>query len=436
MLELKEYVAIQDFSINLDNKNPTYVKKGETLMFDGLNVDVRGEKGSARALSKVIGEWISPVSAPVAAPVGKLARVSRNATGGRVIEHSDYPSDPISGVQNQPSDSVETLLKSYEKTPEVKLVNGKREVTSDLGDARREVQLINDDANEVRKVTAVDGAPVTNKSGVELKSSAESKKAVLSTEGQVAKKTNYSGKEASDSGTKKLAIDYEASGVEVRKTNIKSPAVSKTPVKMETIENEIEVSETSYPANQTTDVGSSTQAQIEQRKVVQKAPAKKAPAKKAPAKKVPVKKAPVKKASATKAPVKNVDNESVAVDEDFINTVVNGAQEAQVVKSNAPAVARGPIVNAAGQEAVVVGKITRDANTRVMSEDGIVSKITVGGSEDMDVGDVQFSSNDNFEEPTATFGSGEDTAFDAMGADEAQIIDSDDLDINDLLSEA
>lgn len=431
MLESKEYVAIQDFSINLDNKNPTYVKRGETLTFDGLTVNVRGEQGSARALSKVIGEWISPISAPVVAPGKKLASASRNATGGRVVEHSDYPSDPVSGVQNQPSDSVETLLKSYDKTPEVKLVNGKREVTSDLDDARREVLLINDDANEVRKVTAVDGAPVTNKSGVELKSHVEGKKSVLSTEGQIAKSTNYSGKEASKSGVKKLAIDYEASGVEVRKTSAKSPAVVKQVVKMETVETDIEVAQISSPAKQTTDVGSSTQAQIEQRKEVQKAPVKKAPVKKAPVKKAPAKKAPVKKVPAKKAPVK----ESDAIDDDFINTVVNNAEETPVVKTKAPTVAKGRVVDAGGQEAVVVGKITRDANSRVVSEDGIVSKVTVGASEDMDVGEVQFSSNNDIDVPEATFGSGGDTVYDALGADEAEVIDSDDLDINDLLSE-
>lgn len=431
MLESREYVAIQDFSINLDGKNPTYLKRGETLTFDGLNVSVRGEKGTARALSKVIGEWISPVSAPAVTPAKKLASASRNATGGRVVEHSDYPSDPVSNVKNPPSDSVETLLKTYERTPEVKLVNGKREVTSDLDDARREVQLINDDANEVRKVTAVDGAPVTNKSGVELKGSVEGKKAVLSTEGQIAKNTNYSGKVASESGVKKLSIDYEASGVEVRKTSAKSPAVVKKAAKMETVETDVEVAQIAHPSKQTTDVGSSTQAQIEQRKEVQKAPVKKAPAKKVPAKKAPVKKAPVKKTPVKSAPVK----ESEAIDEDFINSVVNNAEEIPVAKTNAPAAARGPVVNADGQEAVVVGKITRDSNSRVMTEDGIVSKVTVGGSSDMDAGDVQFSSNNDLEVPEATFGSGEDTAYDALGADEAQVIDSDDLDINDLLSD-
>lgn len=425
MLETKEYVAIQDFSVSLDGKNPTYVKKGETLTFDGLNVIIREERGTARPLSKVIGEWISPIGKPQAVPAKKLASASRNSSGGRVVEHSDYPSDPTVGVMNQPNDSVENLLKSYDRTPPAKLVNGKREVTSDLDDARREVQIINDDANEVRKVTAPDGAPIANKSSVEISKQPENKKIVLSTEGQIAKETNYSGKEVKEATRKKLTIDYESSGIEVRKTSVKKAPVKESETVMQTVATDVEVSETSYPATQTTDVGSSTQAQIEQRKtVVKKAAAKKKTVAK---KKTAVKKKPIAKA------LESSSNES---DDSDLEDIIENAGVTPIL-STKPTVAKGITVESDGQEAVVISKVSRDSRDRVVSEDGIISKVTIGSSEDMDAGDVQFSSNNDFEEPTATFGAGEETAYDILGDDEAKIIDTsdDDIDLNDILSE-
>jgi hypothetical protein len=428
MLELKEYVAIQDFTLSLDNgKTPTYVKRGETLKFDGLNVELRGESGAARSLAKVVGEWISPVGVKVALVGKQLASPSRNATGGRVVEHSDYPSDPIVGVTNPPSDSVTTLIKSYESVPAVKLVNGKREVTSDLEDIKREVTIINDDASVVRKVSANDGAPITNKSGVEMGKVKETRGVVMTPDGDIVKKTNYSGKKASVPERKKLTIDYESSGVEVRKTSTNKPKVASAPTKMETFATDDVVAETSYPATQTTDVGSSTQAQVEQRKTVKKVATKKKS--KSTAKKSTAKKAPVKK-----APVKTVVEASDAVDD-----LIAGAQ---VEAHTRPTVAKGHKIVAEGQEAYVISKVTRDKQSSIQTENGITSRVTVGASEDMDVGEVTFSSTSDYDdEPAVTFGAGESTPYDpteadVFGADEAEIIDSDgDIDLNDLLSE-
>jgi hypothetical protein len=394
MLDLKEYVAIQDFSMSLDNgKTPIYVKKGETLEFDGLNVVFRGETGTARPLAKVIGEWISPIGNKVS-PVrtaGNLARPTRNVTGGRIIEHSDYPSDPEAHVANPPSDSVSTLLKNYDKIPEIKVVNGKREVTSDLDDIRREVTIIDNDAIEARKVTAPDGAPVTNKGGVEIGKEATAKSMVMTREGQVTKETNYSGKEAIDNSPKKLVIDYEASGVVVKKTGVsakQTQVVSEG--SLETVETEVEVGETSYPAQQTTDVGSSTQAYLEQRKSTAKKP-------------VPKKKPASKKG---KPAPKKVAAKPV---------------------STAPTVAKGVVVSSDGQEAVVVSKISRDERVSIKTEDGITSKVTVGAIGEMDTGEVEFSSGSDFEEPGVTISAGGDTPVD--------IIEGDDLDLNSILSD-
>jgi hypothetical protein len=420
MSALKEYVAIQDFTMSLDNgKTPLNVKRGETLEFDGLNVVFRGEQGTARPLVKVVGEWIAPIGIP-AKPVEKqLAVSSRNASGGRIVEHSDYPSDPIAGVKNQHSDNLNNLLKNFDKMPEVKIVNGKREVTGDLEDIKREVTIINEDANEVRKVTANDGAAITNKNSVELGKNSTSKGSVMSQEGQVAKATNYTGKEASTGERKKLTIDYEASGVIVKKTTSRKTIPIKSTNKMETVATDINVGETSYPSIQTTDVGSSTQAQVEQNKTFRKAPVKKGAAKKAPAKRGTTSK-----------------------------TVSSIVPENTKPLSTAPTVAKGAIISTDGQEAVVIGKIKRDSSSKIISEDGIISKVTVGAPEDMSVGEVQFASNNDYDDPGVVISASEDTIFDASDTDdigvnidsmtdEAQVIEAadDDIDLNSLLSE-
>jgi hypothetical protein len=417
MSGLQNYVAIQDFTVSLDNgKTPLYVKKGETLQFDGLNVILRGEQGTARSLAKVVGEWITPNGTSTKPKEKQLASASRNVTGGRVVEHSDYTSDPLVGVTNSPSDSVTDLLKSYEKTPEIKLVNGKKEVTSDLDDIKREVTVINEDANEVRKVSAYEGAPVTNKDSVAIDKSASAKNVLMSHEGNVTKTTNYSGKQASTEERKKLTIDYEASGVEVRKTSATKSTAAKAPVKMSTFATDVEVAQASYPSTQTTDVGSSTQAQVVQNAAVKKAPIKKAPTKKVPTKKAPAKKMPSKVASGTTDTTDSV--------EDLINSA----------PITTPTVAKGVNIITEGQDAVVIGKVTRDSKANVQTEDGITSRVTVGASGDVDAGEVTFSSNNDFDEPTATYSSGEDTPFDASEADVIFATD-DDVDLNDLLSE-
>lgn len=438
MLKSKEYAAAQDFSMSFDNgKTPIYVKKGDTMLFDGLNVVFKGEQGTARSLAKVIGEWIVPIGASTKTGDKVLSTSSRNATAGRILEHSDYPSDPLVGVKNPPSDSVEALLKTYERVPETKLVNGKREVTSDIDDIKKEVTIIHEDASVVRKVTANDGAPITNKNSVEIEDGTH-KKAVLSTDGDIAKKTNYSGKEDEVSGKrKKLTIDYESSGVEVRKTSSTKPKVIKAASKKEVVVMDAEMGETSYPSIQTTEVGSSTQAQVEQSKTTKKTTTKKTTAKKKVAKKKTAKKKAVKKkvVSTTETDVLESIIDSTPIADELIDNVVISDEVLDAPKG------RMPIIELDGQEAVVVSKVTRDIDSGVQTQDGITSRVTVGASEGMDVGEVEFSSNNTFEEPTATFHAGEGTPFDASEVDindraESNTeISSGDIDINDILSE-
>jgi len=404
MSELKKYTAIQDFSMSMDNgKTSIYVKRGETLEFDGLNLVFQGEKGTARSLTKVIGEWLTPSDAVVKVAGKQSAQSPRNATGGRVVEHSDYPSDPVVGIKNPPSDSIHALLKTYDKTPEVKIVNGVREVTSDLDDARKEVRVINSDDDVVRKVSVIEGSPDTNKNSVEIGPDNVKKSTIISREGQVTKETNYSGVTVAPQENKKLTIDYEASGVVFKKTSSDKSSTSKAVEHSTVAENEVEVGQTSYPAKQTTAVGSSTQSQLVSQSAVKKtaAVAKKKPVKKGTTQS-PVKKAPV-------------------------------AQKPAATPVEQKPVFKGTVISTDGQEAVIISKVTRDKASSVQSEDGIISRVTVGASGDIDAGEVQFSSNNDYEDPVAVISSGEDTVADILG--EQSSGDDMELDLNDLLSE-
>jgi len=378
MVKEKNYVAIQDFSLSLDNgKNTLNVKRGETLEFDGLNVIIRGQSGVARPLAKVIGEWIIPSTQKVTKVKNKLARPSRNATAGRVIEHSDFSSDPLNVVQKYQDDSLEELIKNYE-------VPQKTVITDDLSDARKEVKIINDDDREVMKVSAVDKTK-TNTNGVEIEDIEEKEKVLLSQDGMVVKETNYEKKEE-ERKPSRLQVDTESEGKVVRKTSSGKSKKEKIDVstlpESEVIETDVDVTETSYPAVQTTEVGSSTQAHIEGQKTRKK--------------------------------------------------------RAKKVAKSTPKIET--IIDTNGQDASVVRKVSDKASSTVNYDDGIVSKVTVGASGEMEVGEATFSSN-QAEDPEVSITSEGDNLSDLIKEESDDIrvenneVSIDDIDIKDLLSD-
>ena len=79
-----------------------------------------------------------------------------------------------------------------------------------------------------------------------------------------------------------------------------------------------------------------------------------------------------------------------------------------------------------GQEGVVVGKVRKDEDTKTSSE-GFVTKLTVGSTnEDITGLEATVSSGEiDLGDIEATVGSGNAEDISDMGADEAQIIDSD-----------
>lgn len=444
MLKQKEYVAIQDFSLNLDNGKTTInIKVGDHLKFDGLNVSFKEEKGSARSLSKVVGEWIALANKKVRAPDPVLVSGTRNATGGKIIEHSDVPSDPaVATRQKQSSDDLEDLIKESEQPQEVKIVNGKREVVSDMDDIKKEVKVTNNDGNIVRKVTASEEeAPVVNKESIDAKDpDADRKPAVLSMEGSVAKKTNYGTEDKGEEEHKKLELDYESSGVTYKETSYEEKPEEKA--KKGTFKDHNSVSKVSAPKIKSTDVGSSTQAGVEATKTEDnkgKKTSKKATKSKSTKKKgSTTRKTSSKKKSTNKTDVNNQEIVDDSVADIDMSDIIDGPTESEVsqVDDNTENIIvpdkvsqkNKPKVVFEGQDATIVGKVKDKSDQSISREDGITSRITVGAESNsgIEMGEVEFSSNSEMEVPEASFSKSEDTASDIVG---------DDIDVNDILKD-
>jgi hypothetical protein len=374
MSESKLYVAVQNFSLNLDNgKSQLDVKIGEMLSFDGLYVECRGERGQARPLAKVVGDWIKQVSTnvpPIAAQPSTIA-VSRNATGGLVIEDSDPSRDLGTRAQQEDSNSeLKRLLGSYDKAQSV--IDTSDKITDDLSDARKEckVQVDNQDDQEVAKVS--DNSQNTdsekNTAGVVLEESTPQKTSTISHEERVAKTTSYPTKDASPEDYVHLKVDNEAAGVEIIKDN--APAINTASTKTAAvqakalvIEDDTVVTVTHYEEESATIIGSSTQAKV------------------------------VKDASMSKKATK----------------VAPGAPKRLVVADPADS-----------SEGRVVRKVSKSHDAELTTQDGITSKVTVGSSGDMDLGEVKFESNSEVSDGGVIFSKGEDTVQD-IGEDAIDI---------------
>jgi len=402
MATAKSYVAIEDFSLNLmkDGKTSSVdVRVGDMLKFDGLNVECKDEIGTARALVKTIGTWIKPYgkgSEP--APSARTARVvdqprSRNATGGKIVEHSNVSQD--FDVVSQQQDDYQHLQDLVNQEEKALNVPQETKVQDDMQDIRREVKVVNDDANIVAQVSdaAQTDAAVKNTSGVQMGDQTEVKRTVISQEEAVVKETNYSNKEASvESEEKHIVVDPEATGVEVKK--VVTPAINATEAKStptdtsegpEISVEENVVMETEYEDAKPTDIGSTTQAQVVEKKKSAKETTSKG----------------------------SVDTKAVARAAGSARAGVGGsAGYAEVIAQD--------------EDAKVVAKTSKINKTQ--SSEGVVSTVSVGPSGESDVGDVEFSSNGEISMGDVQVGSGgEATATDLSG--------SDDIDVNDILSD-
>lgn len=309
MSEKTLYVALQPFSLSYQKAGKmetVNVKTGEELSFDGLYVEFNGDVGQARSLSKVIGDWIAPVDmgegqieeTPPPEMTPPSAR-TRNFSGGREIEQSSPENDMDVRIQQEASHRGEVPQQqaargrninggrviedsdvekemgvrapretSYQELQRLlKVANQKLKdagITSDLDDIKKEVTVINDDTSEVAKVRHTDTTGVRNTSGVQIKEMKEAKRAVVSQDGMQVKETHYNTK-VEEPVQKRLVVDREATGVEVRKTGDYKQAAAVKPAvkKMQVVREEEPVIKTSYAKQKATDVGSSTQPQME-----------------------------------------------------------------------------------------------------------------------------------------------------------------------------
>lgn len=412
MSAMKDYVVLEDFCLNLDNgKKTVNVSRGDLVSFDGLYAESKGVRGQARNLVKVIDQWVKPYTG---APLPKKDGTSddthheRHATAGKIVEHSSVDRDPDAQTRST-NDDYRELQRLVDQQDHQHM---ETEVTSDLGDIRKEAKVVNEDSNivaQVRDEAHTDAAP--NRQGIEIGEADTERRVVVSMEEAVAKETHYNDtiKEKDAAAPPKLKVDQEGDGVEVRK--VATPAIN-APIRHENKTPDMSVSreedvakETTYDDQKSTDVSSSTQAGLESKRTVKKAAKRQTSTKVTKAKSRTGKQAPDTGKGKTQeaAPQDQVKDPEPTVD---------------TSKS------RIKVVDPQDQDGVVVAK-TSKISEQNMSDHGISSSMRIGSGGEMDVGDVEIGSNDDMTVSTDVTGPGNTRADgDAAGGD---------IDVNDIL---
>lgn len=300
---------------------------------------------------------------------------SKNFSAGREIEQSSPENDLGVRMQQETSNQELARILKTEIKPE------KTVITSDMGDIRKELNIIDDDASEVAKVRPTETTGTKNTSGVQIKNAAEAKRPVISQDGQQVKETHYNAPQEEESVRKRLVVDKEASGVEVRKTGTAAKTVTvvkATPKKVQVIKKKNAVMETSYGKQKSTDVGSSTQPKVEADVIM--------------------------KSKATPAKSSKIIRDTVDNDAVVVSKVSKARQDSLVTADN-------PVIN----------------------QGGITAKLTVGPEGTVDTGEVQFSSSgDGIELGDVTIGDSRVNKT-VLGDDSAAIIDDGDIDVDDIL---
>ena len=380
-LENKQYVAIDSFSLALDNgKTNVYVKRGDVFSFDGLYVDLgNGITGMARSLAKTVGMWIVPADAKTkkAIKASEGPMQPRNATGGRIVENSEATQDlNVREQQHQQKrtyDELQELVNKYEKeSGKTILVDDEKDMQKEA-DGRKKAQLIDEDSTIVANVRRAPEEMQTGKntSGVQMGTQTEPKRLVVSSEERVVKTTNYTDKSGEAAEYKHLVVDHEAQGVVVKKTAAIQQAapVKKTAGSKISREQDV-VKETSYEKAGRTDVGSSTQAQtVEKKRIV----------------------------------------------------ITGNDQEAVVMRK----VSKVKTLDVKG------GTISAGDDGSVVTAEGITARVTVGGNTESSDGDVTFSANNDIDVGEVQISSGGTDVTDLSGVGS----DDSDIDVNDILKD-
>lgn len=279
MSEMKSYVAVVDFNMSLNNgKESIKVTRGQVLSFDGLYVDMGdGTRGTARPLSKMIGEWVVPYQQQV--PQAPRPQ-SRTAVAGRdsIEQSNEYQDYPVINAGRDPS--LERDIQTYEEKTYGK--TGK---------------LIQDDSSVVSQVRqASNSGAVKNTSGVQIEEQSTQAGTVISHEERVVKETSYNGPQAAPQQEHLKVVNDEV----VAKQTASNPTVEELLRQMAALQQQVlnltrqttvsqeerVVKETGSIAIPRTDVGSSTQAQVVQSRVAAEQPAQQRVVIKSPNKKI------------------------------------------------------------------------------------------------------------------------------------------------------
>jgi len=260
MSEMKSYVAVVDFNMSLNNgKESIRVTRGQVLSFDGLYVDMGdGTRGTARPLSKMIGEWVVPYQQQV--PQAPRPQIRTSVAGRDSIEQSnEYQDFPVTNAGRDPS--LERDLQTYEEKTFGK--TGK---------------LIQDDSSVVSQVRqASNSGAIKNTSGVQIEEQNMQVGTVISHEERVVKETSYNGPQVTSQQEHLRVVNDEV----IAKQTVSNPTVEELLKQMAALQQQVlkltrqptvsqeerVVKETGSIAIPRTDVGSSTQAQVAQSKV-------------------------------------------------------------------------------------------------------------------------------------------------------------------------
>lgn len=271
---MDKYTATIDFVLPLSTGEKTVatsIRTGDVILFDGSNVEHNGMKGSAPLLSKMVGDWLvlagkaTRETKQKASEKAKAPMASRNRTAGRILEDSEAGNDPNKPREQRSQDEYEELkglvAKADNYKPESEVTDDHADMRMESANSRPKPRIIDEDANEVRKVSEPANQG-TNKNEASVAVSPEDKRLpVVSDEERVAKATDYSKKGAATQSPKKIMVDSEATPQVVRKTG--SPAgtkLAKEPTgKLPVSKEEDAVKVTNYEKTGATQVGSSTQ---------------------------------------------------------------------------------------------------------------------------------------------------------------------------------
>jgi len=247
----RNYVALVDFNVNIDNgKETVKITAGSEFSYDGLYVTFGDSRGMCKPLGKMAGEWFSvsnnqPAQTKPAAP-------NPNTTKSRVENSDEVPNAPVvnAGKDRELEGMVDNYEKGTYKNPSAK--------------------VIHDDEAVVGQVKNTDQNAVKNTTGVQMNEQPDSEKRVVYEEERVAKETVP---QKPDEGEKHLKVEGEGDGVLVKET---SPLSEVEKLRKQLAEAEARLAESQKPQvsveedavkktsalnNQSTDIGSSTQAQ-------------------------------------------------------------------------------------------------------------------------------------------------------------------------------